>query len=160
MVQNKSMTKIPLPYRKQETDFYCGPAIVQMILASNGTEIPQGEIAASLGTSDATGTTIDAMRDFLHSCGFDVTRKNNASLEKIKNALDTDAMVVVGYVETSEDVPHYSLVKEVTANAIVLIDPWSGNEQTMTPNEFESRWRDDSALAYGERMMMTVSIPE
>jgi ABC-type bacteriocin/lantibiotic exporter with double-glycine peptidase domain len=154
------MAKIQFIYRKQETDVYCGPAIVQMILASNGTEISQSEIAVSLGTNEATGTTIDAMRDFLRSCGFDAVRKNDASLQDIKHALNLGEIIIVGYVEPEEDVPHYSLVKEVTAEAIILIDPWSGTEQTMALDEFESRWRDDSALAYGERMMMTVSVPQ
>jgi ABC-type bacteriocin/lantibiotic exporter with double-glycine peptidase domain len=153
------MTKMQFTYRKQETDVYCGPAIVQMILSSIGMDLSQAEIAGSLGTNEATGTMIGAIQDFLRTCELDAVRKNDASWEDIRHALDDEMFVVVGYVEPEEDVPHYSLVKDLASDTIVLIDPWIGAEKALARDEFEMRWRDDAANAYGERMMMTVSTP-
>ena len=152
------MESISIPYRKQETSFYCGPAIVQMILAANRIEVSQNDIAAALGTTESAGTMADAIQRYFASHGFAVTCTNEAAVSDIESMLTAGKYVIVGYVELSEDVPHYGIVKTVTTQDITIIDPWSGADHTMSREVFEERWRDDSVLAYGNRMMMVVSM--
>jgi ABC-type bacteriocin/lantibiotic exporter with double-glycine peptidase domain len=151
------MQKIIVPYRKQENvDYYCGPAVVQMILLAHGLERSQEELATILGT-DATGTDAHAIADFLMSCGFFVERRNDAALTDIQKAIEKGASVIVGYIEPDEnELDHYGIVSELTDEKIVIIDPLLGPELTMTRADFESRWRDDPDNKYGERMMMSI----
>ena len=153
------MNSVPIPYRKQETDFYCGPAIVQMILAAHGIDLSQNAIADALGTTEAAGTMVDAIQRYFATHGFAVTCTNEAQLSDIDLMASAGKYVVVGYVEPSEDVPHYGIVKTMTSQDITIIDPWNGADHLMPREIFEERWRDDSAEAYGNRMMMAVSMP-
>jgi ABC-type bacteriocin/lantibiotic exporter with double-glycine peptidase domain len=154
------MTAIPIPYRKQETDVYCGPTIVQMILAAHGIELTQHEIAVALGTTEEAGTMADSIQRYFATHGFAVTCTNEAQLSDVESVIAAGRYVVVGYVEPTEDVPHYGIVKEITAQDIIIIDPWNGADHIMAREIFEERWRDDSAAAYGNRMMMAVSMPK
>lgn len=154
------MHAVSIPYRKQETDVYCGPTIVQMILAAHGIELSQKEIAAALGTTESSGTTADAIQNYFATHKFAVTCTNEAALSDIKYMITAGKYVIVGYVEPSEDIPHYGIVKTLTAQDITIIDPWNGGDHTMSREIFEERWRDDSAAAYGNRMMMAVSMPQ
>ena len=153
------MTPKSFPYRKQETDFYCGPAIVQMALATQGTDISQNELAASMGTSEH-GTPLTEIERVLALHGFVTIRKNNAAWEDIDDALQKGMMVIIGYVEPEEEVAHYSFVASTNDEAIYFVDPLFGPDFTMSREEFEKRWRDDEDGAYGERMMLVVSIPK
>jgi ABC-type bacteriocin/lantibiotic exporter with double-glycine peptidase domain len=153
------MPKMYFPYRKQETDVYCAPAIVQMILAAQGTEVLQSELAQAMGT-DEQGTSVAAMERFLASYGFEVARKNDAAWEDIVAAFAADSTVVVGYIEPEEEKAHYSIVSSIDDDMIHLIDPWYGPDHMLAREEFIERWRDDEDGAYGQRMMMIVSTPE
>jgi hypothetical protein len=150
-----------IPYRHQENEeFYCGPAIVQMLLAARGFERSQSELAQILGT-DKTGTEAAKIEDFLISNAFSVVRKNAASLEDIETALASGAEVVVGYIETTDHkFAHYGLVADITKDDITLIDPLLDPHLKLTRVDFESRWHDDADNKYGERMMMAVSFPK
>jgi len=149
----------PIPYRKQETSVYCGPAIVQMILAAYGKELSQGSIAREMGT-DEQGTPVARIEDFLGSHGFEVQRKNGADWDDIISALGAGSIVVVGYIEPSDEKAHYSIAVSTTDHVVSLLDPWFGEEHILLRDEFIKRWRDDADEAYGERMMMAVSMPQ
>ncbi len=157
MVHNSAMQRPAIPYRKQENlDIYCGPAVVQMILAAHGLERSQDELAQILGT-DATGTSAQAIAEFLMSCGFFVERKNGAELKDIETALESGASVIVGYIESGDNLlNHYGIVADLDDGHIVLVDPLLGPELSMARDDFESRWRDEPDNKYGERMMMAI----
>lgn len=138
---------------------YCGPTIVQMILAAHGIELSQQEIAVVLGTTESAGTMADAIQNYFASHGFAVTCTNEAALSDIESMIATGKYVIVGYVEPLEDIPHYGIVKAMTTQDVTIIDPWNGADHVMSRETFEERWRDDSAMAYGNRMMMAVSMP-
>lgn len=146
-----------IPYRKQENvDYYCGPAVVQMILLGHGIERSQDELAKILGT-DETGTDADAIKKLLTSLGFVVERKNDATLADIEAALALGASVIVGYIEPDEnELDHYGIVADLTQDHLVIVDPLLGPELTMTREDFESRWKDDPDNKYGERFMMSI----
>ena len=149
----------PIPYRKQETHVYCGPAIVQMILATYGKEVSQQSIAREMGT-DEQGTPVVRIEDFLTSHGFLVRRTNGADWDDIENALDAGSIVVIGYIEPTDEKAHYSIVVSATDRVLSLLDPWVGEEHILLRDAFIERWKDDADEAYGDRMMMAVSMPK
>ena len=149
---------MPTSYRKQETDLFCGPAIVQMILATQDLEISQIDIAGEM-TTDKRGTPIKAMESYLKAQGFSTRRTNEAQWEDIEDALGERATIVVGYLEKGEDKAHYALVATTTQGEIILTDPFFGPEYRLSREEFERRWKDDIDHAYGNRMMLAVTAP-
>ncbi len=153
------MDQIPIKYHKQETDVYCAPAIVQMILDTYGIEAGQSELADSMET-DSHGTPILALQNCLIEQGFTSKLKNNASWEDLEDALGAGNMVVVGYVEHEEVVGHYALIETVLNVEIILADPWHGAHYRIRREDFERNWKDDEDGAYGERMMLAVTPPK
>lgn len=143
------------PYKRQETDYYCGPAVAQMILAHFGITAAQTDIAKELETDHSIGTSAKELQAFFTRRDFTVSYKNSAHWEDIGEELARGS-VVVGYIEQGGD-PHYALVTAITANAIVLNDPWHGETFTLNKEEFLGRWRDIEPAYYGEQMLMTIT---
>lgn len=144
------------PYYKQETDYYCGPAVVQMILGKVGIIFSQKQLAEELGTTEAVGTAADAIVQLLTLHGLTVKRTNGATLADLEAALAAGAFALVGYIEPEGD-PHYALVVALTPTEVVLADPLFGEEHRLPREEFAQRWRDDAAGAYGDHLLITAS---
>lgn len=53
--------KISLPQSLQETNYYCGPACLQMILANFGIQVSQSELAKQIKTDPITGSEYEDM---------------------------------------------------------------------------------------------------
>src|SRR3989344_550632 len=106
-----------LPYYKQETDFYCGPAVVQMLFAGRGVMMTQTQLAEALGTAAGAGTSLEAIVHILSLHGFETKHKNGASLADIAEALGAGKSALVGYTETENQEPHYALVAPLGAQA-------------------------------------------
>ncbi len=145
------------PYFKQETDFYCGPAVVQMVLAQLGIIFSHSHLAKELGTNPQTGTGADAIAQLLVMHGLSAERRNDASVDDIRHALAEGRLALVGYIESQDGEPHYALVASVGENDITLKDPLFGDRYVLPLAEFEERWRDNTDLMYGNRMMIAVS---
>lgn len=144
-----------LPYQKQETDYYCGPAVVQMLLARIGIIFTQAQLAEEMQTLPEVGTTASAIVALLGKHGLSAERRNGAALADIAHALDAGQLAIVGYI--AEDEPHYALVSALTDSHIVLQDPYFGEKHRLPLAEFEARWRDDATGMYGERLLISVS---
>lgn len=142
-------------YAKQETDYYCGPAVVQMALARIGLASTQTELAGELATSAQTGTTADAIVSLLAAKGLAPQRRNGAAVADIQEALAQSKAAIVGYIE-KEGEPHYALVTDIADNSVVLCDPFWGERHILTLAEFEERWRDLPPGVYGDRLLITV----
>lgn len=153
------MERSPIIFRMQETDHYCGPAVVHMILATYGIETAQSILAEEMGT-DSHGTPVRSMQNCLVEQGFSSKLSNNASWEDIEDALGAGDMVIVGYIERGEEHGHYAIVETITGSEIVLADPWHGPHTRVWRDDFERNWKDDEDGAYGARMMLAVSAPK
>lgn len=143
------------PYVKQETEYYCGPAVAQMVLAHFGVSATQADIAKELNTDHVVGTSVKELQSFFSRREFIVSCKNNASWDDITKEL-THGLVIVGFIEQGGD-PHYALVTAVKEDAIVLNDPWHGEGFTLKKEEFLERWKDIEPAYYGEQMLMTIT---
>lgn len=145
-----------IPYHKQQTDFYCGPAVVQMALARIGVVFTQEQLAREMGTTSERGTTADAIIAALELHGLSAVRTNGATLADIAAALEAGKLALVGYIEPEGD-PHYALATAVTDAAITLVDPLFGQNYSLPVAEFEARWRDTDPHVYGDRLLITIS---
>ncbi len=145
-------------YVRQETEYFCAPAVAQMVLTHFGERAAQSEIAAELKTSDLTGTRVEALQAFFSRRGLTASYKNHAEWNEIRDALGK-GLVIVGYIEKGGD-PHYALVTSVTTSTVVLNDPWHGEGYRVDKKDFIERWKDIEPPGYGDQMLMMVQKKE
>ena len=132
-----------IPFFKQENEYYCGPAIIQMIAGAYGLSISQQEAARIADTTEADGTMTHNLVEALRGLGASVGEGDDKNLEDIRKALAEDAIVVVCYTEPIEEWGHYAIVQKLDGEKIVLIDPDARTgSTTLMIDEFERRWQD------------------
>ena len=138
------ISRTTLPFFKQRTNYYCGPAVLQMILKAHGVRLTQDTIALEAKTTREYGTKTEDMVRFLRGKGFVVVDGNGKTIADIERALARGDIVIVCYMERHLDWGHYSSVAGIEHGRIDLLDPAEkdGSGLPFPLDEFESRWRD------------------
>jgi ABC-type bacteriocin/lantibiotic exporter with double-glycine peptidase domain len=135
-----------IPYFPQENEHTCGPAVVQMTLASFGIQVEQTTLDEKLETPREAdkGTDTKMMIQVLKEYGLAVIEKQPANLSDVQDALTQNAVVIICYTEPDLDFGHYAILSEVADDYVVLVDPDPdhGPNFKMPREEFEKRWRD------------------
>jgi ABC-type bacteriocin/lantibiotic exporter with double-glycine peptidase domain len=132
-----------IPHVQQENDYFCGPAIIVMVLSAYGQKISQQEAASLARTNEEVGTSIEGLVSTLGVKGFSVDAAENRTINDILAALKKEQLCVVCYTEPVLEWGHYALVETLAGNEITLLDPDSRTGKTsMVLEEFERRWKD------------------
>ena len=138
-------------FRRQRTNYYCGPAIIQMVLAKAGVRITQRQAALEARTDKVSGrstgaevgTSLRGLLSALKSFGLRAVAAQKKKVTDIARAVAEGKTVIVCYTERHYNWGHYSLVERVTRRSITLIDPAErGGRVSMPLAEFKKRWRD------------------
>jgi ABC-type bacteriocin/lantibiotic exporter with double-glycine peptidase domain len=131
-----------LPFFKQRTNEYCGPAVLAMILRAHGIYRTQDQLAREAGTTFETGTSIKGLVSTLQKHGFTVNAKQRRSIKDLQRALSRDQIVIVCFTERKSQWGHYAIVRAIKGSHIVLIDPAEhlGRHAPFTLKEFDARW--------------------
>jgi ABC-type bacteriocin/lantibiotic exporter with double-glycine peptidase domain len=139
-------------FKHQRTEYYCGPAILQIILAAYGIRKTQRELARlaktdkeyGRATGHETGTSIANRTRVLRSFGVTVDANNYRTISDIKRALAEKKIPIICFTERQENWGHYALVIGFKDGSIQLLDPAEpqGTGKPMTVTEFKNRWRD------------------
>ncbi|MBN2386392.1 MAG: C39 family peptidase [Anaerolineales bacterium] len=144
----------------------CSPTSVSMVMdyyhnqdANNPTATPQ-ELIDSLDKGDGTpgnGISLSRMADEINDVGYsEVSARGGASLDDLHTALDDGPVVVtVGVRVTGEgtvggsgaralagpgSTTHAVVVKGRTETAVIVNDPWSGQEMEIPNATFNDMW--------------------
>lgn len=133
-----------MPFYWQQTDWWCGPAMLQMLLKFYGIFRPQAHLARIAGTTKAEGTGMDEVRHVLKQYGIRYRTRMSGTFADIRRVLDTGRPVAVAYVEPEDDESHYAIVVRLTKRDIVMRDPWHGPRFRMTRKAFLPRWRSEN----------------
>ena len=147
-----------VPYYRQETDYTCGAASLQMALAYLGKYFPQRALVRHLKPSVRTGIAARNMIRFAKAQGFHCYTKYNATLRDIKHFLKIKLPVIVGFIEPLGNEGHYAVVTRIKENNIILHDPWNGKDFVMSISAFRKRWFDYDP--HRPRWMMVISKDE
>ncbi len=67
---SKNLKKLDVPYHKQDNEYYCGPAVLQMVFNYFGYFKSQNLLADGAGTNEEIGTTNQNMIKTAVSHGF------------------------------------------------------------------------------------------
>ena len=142
-------TKIWKKYCKfQEKPGWCGPAVLQMVLARAGIKKSQGEIAKDV-YKKWWGTPQQMILAYLSRFFKIVNFKQNASLKDVSFHIKKGNFVILNWWDDfDENNPggHYSLAADYDSKlrALTLVDP--SNERqgiwTISDTEFRQKWYD------------------
>ena len=136
----KNYSKIDVPFVRQKTDFYCGPASLEMVFGYFNCEKLQDELAFEMKTKENIGTKKKKMIEAVSECGFHYFTKKDGSVDDLKDLVSKKIPVVVNFIEPTDEVSHYAVVSGISENEIILSDPWNGDDFKITKAEFIKRW--------------------
>ncbi|MEX1997756.1 MAG: C39 family peptidase [Candidatus Andersenbacteria bacterium] len=136
---NMLMTMIPVPFFRQTTNYLCGPASLQMMLAFCHAEVALGELARAAHTTAAAGTTAANMLRTLRTYHPSSTAKPGSWVE-VCRLIDQGQPVIVNYVEPEDNEGHYAVIVGYNTDEVVMHDPWHGENYCLPQREFMSRW--------------------
>ena len=133
-----------LPFFKQETDYYCGPAVLQMILQFYGQTLSQTELAQIAGTT-STGTSPTRLLEAAQTLGLQTKVIEPATISELKSLIDEGLPVVVNFTEPESNFfGHYAIAVNYDATWLYLQDPDSdvGPQTKYDWIDFDQRWHD------------------
>jgi ABC-type bacteriocin/lantibiotic exporter with double-glycine peptidase domain len=145
------MKTLSVPYYRQQTDYWCGPAIAQMILASFGIRERQVILAQKARTSASKGTGRAALLNVFRSYGLVAPSRRYATLKDIARVLAGGTPIVVNYVDGGQG--HFSLITGIDERHITFNGPYHGKGYRMLRKQFMHLWekRDCWMLAIREK---------
>lgn len=144
-MQNEILTQtlqLQLPRVKQALDFTCGAAcFASMYQYFRGSSLGEMHFAKKLGALELGYVPPEHVVQLAKEYGFFCVMKKNAEISDLIVALNNGNVVFVTWWD--EDAGHYSLVKQIDGNSIILMDPWKAREgldNHLTLNEFIPNW--------------------
>lgn len=109
-------------FHVQETDYFCGPAVLQAALAKQNIFLSQAELAHLAKTTPALGTSPENMARTLAMYGLKAEIKIITSAEYLRQLLVKNETVIA--LIRSEGDAHWVIVDAAVAQKFRLMDPW------------------------------------
>jgi ABC-type bacteriocin/lantibiotic exporter with double-glycine peptidase domain len=134
--------RLKVPFYKQKTLYYCGPACLQMIFHFYGVKKKQDVLAREAKTKEKTGTPHKNMVKTILKNKFYCYVNNESTLHEVRHFIDLGIPVIVNYVEISSNDIHYAVIVGYKKDFLILNDPWNGKNLRLTDNFFKARWFD------------------
>jgi|SRR3989344_1161643 len=134
--------KINIPFYKQKNEYYCGPAVLQMVFEFLGIKKTQEQLAEALGTTEELGTTNKAMSRVTSRSGFSVVAKEGMTIDEVKDFLNNGLPVIVDFIEPKDSWQHFAILKGHEDNNLIFNDSTNGEDFIMSEDDFLSRWHD------------------
>jgi ABC-type bacteriocin/lantibiotic exporter with double-glycine peptidase domain len=136
-----------MKHRQQEKDYYCGPAVAQMILANFNIVKSQKNLALQLKTKKSNGTSHKQLVNVLKKYALTIIETKDSTIPQMKRDL-AKRIVVTCYYLPKEKTGHYAIVTRITKKDIHLIDPYYGKNTIMPLLQFKKVWHG-SKIPYG-----------
>jgi len=143
-----SGTVISVPYHRQTTEYYCGPATLEMIFDFYGPDIPQYWIAAVAETTYPWGTYTDGMRRAAHysryrqrrGLGYAAFEHWDFTMEELKKLIDEGYPLIVLTWLVYPVFGHYRVVVGCSDTHVMLLDPLHPQMMNITYAHFLQLW--------------------
>jgi predicted double-glycine peptidase len=143
---------IPVPLARQATNYTCGVAALQSVLAYYGIHVRQDRLAEALQADPEQGTNYHAMMAYAQAHGLQAEAHIAMKLAGLQQLLDAGWPVIVAlqawadapvdYVEDWDD-GHYAVAVGYDEERIYFMDPSTLGNYTYIPvAEFLARWHD------------------
>lgn len=118
---------ISVDYLPQENGYYCGPAVVQMVLSCVAVDYPsQSQLATEMETDPIEGVTYtDMMHMSFENREFSETHENTLQLDDLKENNNNGFLtIILIYFDATHEYQHYVVVIGYNATGISIHDPW------------------------------------
>lgn len=118
---------ISVDYLPQENGYYCGPAVVQMVLSYVAVDYPsQSQLATEMETDPIEGVTYtNMMRTPFENREFSETHENTLQLDDLKENNNNGFLtIILIYFNATHEYQHYVVVIGYNATGISIHDPW------------------------------------
>jgi ABC-type bacteriocin/lantibiotic exporter with double-glycine peptidase domain len=127
---------------KQATEYSCGPACLESLLAHYGVDLSQERLTVLCKTSEAEGTSPENMGKALLALGFAVTEKIGGTWDELRSITQRGIPILVGWFSDLEEPgdEHYSIAYRLTDTEIAMMDPEIGGTRTLEKQDFLRRW--------------------
>jgi predicted double-glycine peptidase len=145
--------ELALPDVRQATDYTCGAAALQSILAYFGEESREDRLAQELGATPEAGVPPQALLRVARAHGLIAELRENLSLSDLARAVDQGTPVLIA-LQAWPDKPrhsfaneweqgHYVVVVSVERERLIFEDPsLLGSRGVLSLRDFEDRWHD------------------
>jgi predicted double-glycine peptidase len=134
------VTETKFKLHKQEYDYSCGPASLQMLYEKFGLSIAESRIIEEMGPNNE-GYSWNEIKKNIGKQGLRSQLLRDSSFEEL---LKYPNEIVCYHTNRSKDPGfHYSLVLQIDDNSITLADPNFGDVVTYGREQFMSIWHDE-----------------
>lgn len=138
----------------QANDWMCGPAVTHAALIFYGTLVFQEDLIKDLKTCEKNGTDLVEISKFFERKKFDVTFKENMSIDEVKKFIDKDTPVIIEIqawgdnknYEGSHANSHFVTVIGYNDRGFICEDPWIENRGFITFKSLNSRWHANATI--------------
>jgi ABC-type bacteriocin/lantibiotic exporter with double-glycine peptidase domain len=137
-----------VPYYSQEQGYWCGPAVLQMVLGFWGISVSQSSIASRVYNQTDKTSNINAMKSYTQSLGFNNT-EIIGSIEKLKDyILKGFPAIVLQKISVNNTYGHYRVVVGYDDEKEIFItyDPQVSKNYNITYNQFVDLWNSGSTF--------------
>jgi ABC-type bacteriocin/lantibiotic exporter with double-glycine peptidase domain len=144
----RHFVKLPLCY--QETQYTCGVACVQSLLASYGIIYQQDVLSEILKSKPIYGTDYQNILSFMQKLGFQALFNAEMDIRLLRSCIDdgiTPILIIQAYKEDVIDYDfdwsnsHYVIACGYDEGRIIFMDPYTLGTYTYIPNdELLKRW--------------------
>ncbi|MBT9583952.1 C39 family peptidase [bacterium] len=145
-------TLLPVPDTRQSTDYSCGAAALQAVLAYYGREVREDQLMRELGSVPAQGTSPQAIVRVARDYGLLADLRQSMQIDELQQLVREGFPTIVcaqawrdGSQPWSEDWDdgHYLVVIGVDKERVYFEDPsLLGSRGQILRAEFLSRWHD------------------
>lgn len=141
--EKNTVEALDLPQVPQSLEFTCGAACFEsMYHYFKGISLGELHFAEKLGTLDLGYTHPERIAELAADYGFFVELSKEASFEMLKEKFYEHGVVFITWWD--EDAGHYSLVKNINKDSILLMDPWmarQGKDKRLKITQFQEHWK-------------------
>lgn len=138
MNKETKIRQLPVELFKQSEGF-CGPASLKMILAYYGVAKTEEELANLMGATREYGCDPTDIILAAERLGFSAHYKEKSSIEEIASLIDQKIPVIVQWFSPEEN-GHYSVISGYENDDLIMVDPLSGSIRKMASQNFLNRW--------------------
>ncbi|NQV88500.1 MAG: peptidase C39 family protein [Parcubacteria group bacterium] len=131
--------KLKVPFYEQDTNYTCGPAVLQMAMSFFG-HLKSEKFLTKKAKTTTDGTGHRGLINAAIKEGFYCYANNNSSINEIRHFIGLGMPIIVHYREPSDEDDHYAIVTGFKNDEIILNDPWNGPSFRLKIKDFIERW--------------------
>lgn len=123
----------------KQSEGFCGPASLKIILAYYGTEKTEDELANVMGATREYGCDPADIVSVAEKIGYSAQYKERSSIGEITSLIDQEIPVIVQWFSPEEN-GHYSVISGYENDNLVMVDPLTGSVRKIASQDFLNRW--------------------